>query len=141
MEYAGTVAFQVGVMFILVLVGFICAKMGLITDTGRKQMSSVVLTVVAPALIFMSYQMEFSSELVQGLIWSFIASAVTYILTIPLSMLFVRKKDNPDVGIERFALIFSNCGFMGIPLISAIFGAEGVLYVTAYITIFTLVIF
>ena len=76
MEYAGTVAFQVGVMFILVLVGFICAKTGMITDTGRKQMSSVVLTVVAPALIFMSYQMEFSGELVQGLIWSFIASAV-----------------------------------------------------------------
>ena len=140
MEYAGTVFAQVAVMFILILAGYIMAKAGMITDEGRKQMSSVVLTIVTPALIFMSYQTEFSEELVSGLLWSFFLSAVTYIVTIPLSYLLVRKKEGRETAIERFSLIFTNCGFMGIPLISALFGSEGVLYVTAYVTLFNLLI-
>ena len=140
MEYAITVASQVGIMFILVFVGYICAKAEIITDTGRKQISSIVLNVVTPALIFMSYQTEFSYELLEGLMWSFILSAVTYIITIPCAFLAIRKKNNPDFSIERFSLIFSNCGFMGIPLINAVFGATGVLYVTAYVTLFNLLV-
>lgn len=140
MEHAGTIVSQVAVMFILILVGFVCAKIKLITDEGRKQMSSLVLTVVTPALIFMSYQKEFSKELVEGLLWSFLLSAVTYALTIPLSYILIRKKKNPDFAIERFSLIFTNCGFMGIPLVNALFGSDGVLYVTAYVTLFNLLI-
>ncbi len=140
MEYAGTVFSQVAVMFILLLAGYICAKVGMITNDGRKQMSSVVLTLVTPSLIFMSYQTEFSPELVTGLLWAFFLSAVTYIITIPLAYSIVRKKGQREVSIERFSLIFTNCGFMGIPLISALFGSEGVLYVTAYVTLFNLLI-
>lgn len=140
MEYAGTVASQVGVMFILIFIGYICAKIGLITDTGRKQMSSLILNVVTPALIFMSYQTEFSHELIEGLIWSFILSAVSFIITIPLSFILIRKKNNKDFSIERPSLIFTNCAFMGIPLVNAVFGSTGVLYVTAYITLFNILV-
>lgn len=140
MEYAGTVAFQVAVMFILILVGFVCAKTKLITDEGRKQMSSLVLSVVTPALIFMSYQKEFSEELVEGLLWAFLLSALTYVITIPLSYILIRKKKNEDFAVERFSLIFTNCAFMGIPLVEALFGSDGVLYVTAYITIFNILL-
>ena len=140
MEYAGNVAFQVAVMFILILVGFVCAKTKLITDEGRKQMSSLVLSVVTPALIFMSYQKEFSEELVEGLLWAFLLSALTYVITIPLSYILIRKKKNEDFAVERFSLIFTNCAFMGIPLVEALFGSDGVLYVTAYITIFNILL-
>ena len=140
MEYAGTVFSQVAVMFILILAGYLMAKAGMITNDGRKQMSSVVLTLVTPALIFMSYQTEFSPRLVSGLLWAFFLSAITYVITIPLAYLLVRKRDGRETSIERFALIFTNCGFMGIPLVSALFGAEGVLYVTAYVTLFNFLI-
>ena len=50
--------------------------------------------------------------------------------------LLLRKKEGRDTAIERFSAVYSNCGFMGIPLASALFGAEGVLYVTAFLTIF-----
>ena len=140
MEYAGTIVSQVAVMFILIFAGFVCAKVKIITDEGRKQMSSLILTIVTPALIFMSYQKEFSRELVEGLLWSFLLSAVTYVITIPLSYILIRKKKNNEYSIERFSLIFTNCGFMGIPLVNAVFGSDGVLYVTAYVTLFNLLI-
>jgi predicted permease len=43
---------------------------------------------------------------------------------------------NMDAEVERIHCIYSNVGFMGIPLVNGIFGSEGVFYVTASITIF-----
>lgn len=138
MEYAKIVLSQVIMMFILMIIGYVCAKAKVITDSGRKQISAVVMKIVLPALIFMAYQKEFSEELVTGLLWTFVLSAVSYVITIPMTLLLVKKNEKHEYAIERFSLIFSNCAFMGIPLIEALFGSEGVLYVTAYITLFNL---
>ena len=138
MEYIRPVATQVFVMFILMLIGYLCAKAKWITDEGRKQFSNVVMKLVIPALIFMAYQKEFSYELVTGLLWTFVLSFISYVITIPMTLVLVRKNEKREFAIERFSLIFTNCAFMGVPLIEALFGSDGVLYVTAYITLFNL---
>ena len=138
MEYIKPVATQVAVMFILMLIGYLCAKAKWITDEGRKQFSNVVMKLVIPALIFMAYQKDFSYELVTGLLWTFLLSFVSYVITIPMTLLLVRKNEKREFAIERFSLVFTNCAFMGVPLIEALFGSDGVLYVTAYITPFNL---
>ncbi len=140
MEYTGRIVAQVAIMFILIIVGYICFKLKVITDDGRKQMSSLVINIIAPAMIFMAYQKEFSTQLLSGLMWAFLLSVISYIITIPLTLLLVRKSKKHEYVIERFALIFTNCAFMGIPLIQALFGSDGVLYVTAYITLFNLLV-
>ena len=48
------------------------------------------------------------------------------------------KKEGKDTAIERFSSVYSNCGFMGIPLVNAMFGSEGVFYLTAFITVFNI---
>lgn len=42
--------------------------------------------------------------------------------------------------ILRFACIFSNAAYMGFPLIQALFGAEGLLYASAYVTLFNILL-
>ena len=42
--------------------------------------------------------------------------------------------------IFRFACIFSNAAYMGFPLISALFGSEGLLYASAYVTVFNILL-
>ncbi len=138
MQYSITILSQVAVMFVLMIIGYLCAKTKLITDEGRRQISNVVMKLVIPALIFMAYQKEFSYELVTGLLWTFILSFVSYVITIPLTLLLIRKNEKREYAIERFSLIFTNCAFMGIPLIEALYGSDGVLCVTAYITLFNL---
>lgn len=138
MEYGLLIARQIVVMFIILGIGAACYMAGIITKEGNKQISKLTLTVVNPVLIFMSYQTsEYNSELLNGLLWSFLLSAISFAVTILLAQ-FVIKKDTPDKAIERFSIIYSNCGFMGIPLINGIFGNEGVLYLTAYVTLFNL---
>ena len=57
-----------------------------------------------------------------------------------VAYLCLRKNGKYDAVIERFSVIYSNCGFMGIPLVDAMFGSEGVFYLTAVITAFNLLV-
>ncbi|MBR1864515.1 MAG: AEC family transporter [Ruminococcus sp.] len=126
-------------MFIILFIGFGCSKKGLITREGNKQLSAVALHIVNPLLIFMAYQTDHSSRLMKGLCWSFLLSAVSFGVMIGLSGLIVSGK-REDFALERFSCVYSNCGFIGIPLIRGIYGDEGVLYLTAYITLFNILV-
>lgn len=137
MEVAAIVLNRIILMLIIIVCGMICYKTKLITIKGNKELSNLLLMVVNPLVIMMSYQQEFNATLVKNLLLSFLLSAVTYVFMIPLTNFFIRKRC-PEYRIERFAVIYQNCGFFGIPLISAIYGSEGVFYLSAYMTVFNL---
>lgn len=130
---------QILIMFIILVIGAFCYLKGLITKEGTKQLSAVELQLVNPLLIFMSYQKEYNAKLLNGLLWSFVLSAVSFTVMILLSYVFIGK-NREDKDIERFATVYSNCGFIGIPLINGIYGTDGVLYLTAYVTFFNLLV-
>ena len=131
---------QITVMFIIIIIGALLYKLGIITKDGNKQLSNVVLQLICPTLIFMAYQTEYNSQLLSGLIKALILAFVGHVIMIALSFVFIRNKEGRETAIERFSIIYSNCAFMGIPLIQGIYGDEGVLYVTAYITLFNLLV-
>ena len=140
MDNALLIGKQILIMFIILAIGAGCALKGLITKDGTKQLSSVELHIVNPFLIFMSYQTaEHSSELLGNLAWAFLLAAVTFAAAIIFTTLVIRPS-REDCDIERFASVYSNCGFIGIPLVNGIYGAEGVLYLTAYVTLFNLLV-
>ncbi len=139
MTLALTVFNQIAIMFFIILVGVVCYKIKLIDKDTNRKLSDIVLMLVNPLVIFISYQREFEETLLTGLMLSLVLALITHIFGIILSMVVLRKKNHEaDISIERFAVIYSNCGFIGIPLVNGIFGSEGVFYITAYMTIFNL---
>ena len=137
---ASTILNQTIIMLILIGVGVICAKTKLISESSNKDLSKFVLQVVNPVVIFISYQKPYKAELAKNLLLTFVISIVVMSVLISLSYLFVRKKEGREFEIERFSSVYSNCGFMGIPLVNALFGDEGVFYLTAFITVFNLIV-
>ena len=135
---AGTVLNQTIIMFIIVIIGALCYKFKIINDEGKKQLSALVLNIVNPLLIFLSYQTDIRSDLMEGFIWSGIMGALTFGLFIGLSFIIFRSKNNADAVIERFSVIYSNCGFMGTPLIFGVFGNDGVFIMNGFFTMFNL---
>lgn len=131
---------QVVIMLILVGVGALCYKAKLITKEGNASLSNLVLYIVNPVLIVVSYQREFSFHLLKGLGIAFVLSAFAFFIFGAAAYIFIREKDSADFVIERLNAMYSNCGFMGIPLALALFGAEGVFYVTAVNTAFNLIV-
>lgn len=137
MDSALIIAFQAVVMFILLFVGYFLYKAKMMSDETTKQLSSILLTVVNPVIIFNSYMMDFNTELLAGLGISLLLGALAHIVLIICANIAVRKGGH-NYEIDRFAIIYCNCGFMGIPLINATFGSEGVFYLTGFITMFNL---
>lgn len=131
--------YQIIIMLIIILVGVLCYKTKLINKETNGRLSNLVLLLINPIVIFVSYQREFDSTLLRDLLISILLALVTHVFAIVMSNLLLRKKKHEvDVAIERFGVIYSNCGFIGIPLVNGIFGSIGVFYLTAYMTIFNL---
>lgn len=125
------------IMLLLIMVGVLAYRLKIVSREGGRQLSAIVLEIVTPVLVVHAYMdVKYSSELMLNLLWTFALAAVSYILTISVAILLLRNKEGRETAIERFSAIYSNCGFMGIPLASALFGAQGVLYVTAFLTVF-----
>lgn len=122
------------------LIGALSAKTGLISASANKDLSKFVLQVVNPVVIFMSYQTELKAELVKKLLLTFALSALAMAVMLVGAYLFIRPREGSNTEIERFSSIYSNCGFMGIPLVNAMFGMEGVFCLTAFITVFNLTV-
>jgi len=130
---------QILIMFFIIIVGVICFKLKLIDKATNKKLSEMVLLLVNPIVIFVSYQREFDAALMKGLLISLLLGFITHVAGIVVSILLLHKnKHESDIAIERFAVIYANCGFMGIPLVYGVFGSEGVFYLTAYVMIFNL---
>lgn len=135
MRSAQVIAFQAVVMFILLAVGFFLYKRKLLGDEATSQLSNITISVINPIVIFNAYQTEFDPQMARGLIYSMLLAFLGQTVLVAAAKIIVRP-NRGSFEIERFAAGYSNCAFMGIPLVEATFGAEGVFYLTAFITAF-----
>lgn len=132
--------YQGAVMLVLIGLGMLCAKIGLLTEKSTKELSTLLLQIVNPVLILLSYQKEYKPEYLKNLLFAVLISALTFAASMIIGLVFFRKREGREAEIERFSVMYSNCAFMGIPLINALYGAEGVFYLTAYLTVFNLLV-
>ncbi|MDE7362718.1 MAG: AEC family transporter [Oscillospiraceae bacterium] len=135
MKSALVIAFQAAVMFILLAVGYFLYKKKLLGDEAVRQLSNIALTVINPIVIFNAYQTDFDPALFRGLMYALLLAFIGQTILVASSYIMVRT-GHKDFEVERFAVGYSNCAFMGIPLVQATFGSEGVFYLTAFITAF-----
>lgn len=128
---------QAVILLLLILVGVIAYKTKVVDKVGGRQISNFVLEIVTPVLVVNAYsEVAYETRLVENMLWTFALAAVSYVICIVGARLLVRRKPGREVEIERFSAIYSNCGFMGIPLAKALLGNEGVFYASAFLSVF-----
>ena len=96
---AVTVFNQILIMLFIMIVGSICYKIKLINKEMNKYLSDLVLMLVNPLVIFLSYQREFEDTLLQGLLISLLLATITHVLAIIIAKRIIRKKDKPEDGV------------------------------------------
>ena len=138
LESLAVVAQQVGILFALMAVGFACHRTRLLSETVVRGMVDLLMLVVTPCLIVHAFERPFEPRLLAGLGWALGAAIGAHLLGILVSFC-VRDRDKRRESVLRFAVIFSNAGFMGIPLEHALLGDDGVFYGAVYVTVFNLV--
>jgi len=132
------IASQVAIIFLLVAVGFVCSKFRLLDENAARKLSNVLLFVVMPCVVVKAFQTEFTPELGAGLLISFACAAAAHLAAILLSMCFFRRTEDSSRRVLRFSMVYSNCGFMCIPILQAVVGDVGVFYGSAFIAVFNI---
>ncbi|MBR2524458.1 MAG: AEC family transporter, partial [Clostridiales bacterium] len=116
------------------VLGFVLRKSRVIDERTEKSLTEILLQAVLPFSIIASSQFTYSMELVEGMADVAMASAIYYSLSLLIISLILRKtKINPDEKrVMRTAMIFANTGFMGLPLMEALFGQSALLLGSIY---------
>lgn len=140
MDYK-TILNQVIVLFFIMVVGFFARKKNIIDTPTKKGLSELLLSITMPAMLIVSFNYTFSKDMLikAGIILaiSFIVHFCLVIISKPL----YRKFPKSENSVLRFITVFSNCGFMGYPVIGSIYGKLGVFYTAIYNIPFNMLIF
>lgn len=131
-----TIGQQVLVLFILIAVGFFCGKRGFITEHASKKMTDIVLYIVTPCVMISAFQREFSMEMLGKVLVAALAAAVILGASVGLSRLVFHNKDVSRKKVLQFAVIFSNCGFMSLPLQKQLLGEDGWFFGSIFVAVF-----
>ena len=132
------VASQVGMLFLMMAVGFLLTKLGKIAENGRVQMSFILLNVVTPCLIVDTLQVDRTPELVKSIGLGALLLCMIYAAWFLLSALCFRRQPADTRASLQFGLVYSNSGFMGLPLVEAMLGSQGLLYATTPYVLFNI---
>lgn len=133
-----TVMTKVAVMLILIIAGFLVTRAGWLTEKGAAEITTLLVKLVTPCLIVNSL-LGAGSLAVGEMLLAAAVSALAIVLAILISLCFFRKEPLPRRKVLRFAAIFSNAGFMGLPLVEGIVGERGVVFGSFFIAVFNLI--
>lgn len=139
MEAMLTVVTKVAVILILIAVGYTITKLGMLTERGATEINTLLLKIVTPCLIVNSFLTSQDDLTLSEMGLAVAVSALSMVLSILISFCFFRKEPPPRRKVLRFATVFSNAGFMGIPLVQSIVGAKGVIYGSFFIAVFNVI--
>lgn len=133
----GGVFEQVVILVLMIAAGFIAAKANVITGEGRSLLTKIVLNISSPMVVISSFQMRYSPEMMKNLGIVVIFAVVSIPLSYLLGKGIWRIGDGDKRRVLLQATMFTNCGFMGYPVLQSIFGNTGVMYGSVYVMAFT----
>ena len=123
-------------LFLIILIGVYGEKRNIISDEVNEGLRKILLEITLPLLIINSFNFTFEEGMKGNVIIAFIYSIAFFIIGIIISHIFLIIIKGEKKKILHFANIFSNCGFIGFPIINSLFGAEGMVYGSIFNTIF-----
>ena len=124
------------------IVGYIANKVKILDKELNQKLSSLVLNVTSPALILYSVSEPVEGDL-NTVLQIFLLSVAVYVVLPFIGIFFARilKVAKEDRNLYQFMTIFSNIGFMGYPVIQAIFGKEALFFASICNLVFNIFCF
>lgn len=140
MEHFLTVSGHVAVLFVLMGVGAACRRARLLDERSVKGMVDVLLMVVTPCLMIHVFRRPFDPAMLRSLGVAFVCAVAIHAAMIALAAAFLRPSRAAARPVLRVACVFSNAGFMAIPLEQAVLGEKGVFFGVVYVVVFNVLI-
>ena len=111
---------RIAELFVIIFFGWLIVKVGILKSEDSRCLSMILLYIIAPSVFFNAFQIERTPEVLSMMAFSAVLALISNVLLILLDV------------VEEASIIYPNSGNMAIPLVSAIFGTEWVVFVTLY---------
>ena len=135
--YLMVVVGQVITLFLMMGVGFLLFRLGRLERTGLDQMSFLLLYVVTPCVILESFQTDWDSALLHNLTLGTGLLTLSYGVWALLILPLFRRAGQAG-AVLRFGAMYSNCGYMGLPLVEEVLGEGAMIYAAMCVAAFNL---
>jgi len=117
-----------GTLFLYILIGIYAQKKGIITGLNRKKFTDFIIEIILPCNIVNSFLIPWSNEILMNCLTVLIVAIITQVLYVLLSKVLFCKTVNDRQAVLRYAIICSNAGFLGNPIVESVFGGQGLLF-------------
>ena len=128
---------QMGVLFLIVVLGFVLTKVGYLDQSVSSRFTTLLVNVTLPCMIISSVsEMDFASA--QSQIPQTVALAcILLIAMIPLGVLIAMlvRARRFERSVYLIMSLCSNVGFMGIPVVSSILGDHSIVLSSIYVVL------
>ena len=130
----------IATLFLLMACGFFARKRNIIDDVASKRLSALIIKIGQPLMIISALvEAEFSYEnLTDGLIIVALGMVLHVLMAAMAFILCKGFRDLDERKITEFSLVFTNAGFIGFPIMQALFGPKGLFLASFYVISFHL---
>ncbi len=134
---------QMAVLFIIMMIGFWAFKKDMIDSVTSKKLSGIVVNIANPAMILSGVIGDTSQIQGNDLILTVTASIILYVALLAIGTILPKVLSIPEksIGTYRVMTIFSNIGFIGFPIISAVYGSSALLYASIFLIPYNVLIY
>ncbi len=134
---------QMVIIFILIGIGMILFRRGMLSEVGSKQISGLIINVTNPALLICSALEDGPKASLAELGIALVSYAAIFAVLIAVGFLIPHLLRAPKNShyVYQMLSIFGNVGFIGIPLASAVLGSESLIYVSIFNLLFNLLVY
>lgn len=129
-------------LFMVIGLGYFMKKKKILNDEVNSKLNYIVISITTPALIFSSVCTATISDK-STVIYTLVIAIALYIVLPIISYVIVKIMRIPveQKGLYMFMIIFSNIGFMGYPVMKALFGNNAILYTSIFNILFNIEVY
>ncbi len=122
---------QVIILFLVVLVGVVCRKLGYFNDATIHGVTQLVVNITLPCVTIYNMQRPFDTQVLVNFLLTLVLTAVFILAALFGTMFLFRSRPHAKLAVLANLQGFSNCGFMGYPIILAV-NPDWMIYAVAY---------
>ena len=124
---------QIAILYMIAAAAVVLVRTGKLHAEDGRALSSVMLYIVLPCIILNAFQVENTPWVRRGFYLSILIAVLMHGIIFVLAEVFGRIMKMDEI--EKTSLIYTNCGNLVMPVVSAVFGPEWVVFVSGFMTV------
>lgn len=121
------------ILLVYLAVGMYCMKVGLIDRDSKEKLVDIILRITLPCMIFNSFNKPLTPEVMKQTALILVVAVSISILSFLLGKVIYNKYPQKKKSILQYCTLVNNSGFLGMPMVSAVYGSEGLFAASIFI--------